>query len=130
MHLAKELIDFNLIKREFCSPGYCKTYGIHYGIKLVEWNFTGFLFNLFEMPYGLCQTTVLLRWESSQNRMYMYIHNWPIQPFSQYYGLTSHITHVVCFIFIHHLQYNVNSERHIFEKLFMAILFTLRIFAR
>ena len=30
-----------------------------------------------------------------------YIHNWPLQPFSQDYGLVSHTTHVVCVNFIH-----------------------------
>ena len=35
-----------------------------------------------------------------------YIHNWPLQPFSQDYGLASYTAHVVC------------SERQIFEELF------------
>ena len=26
--------------------------------------------------------------------LYTYIHNWPLQPFSQDYGLVSHTTHV------------------------------------
>ena len=42
-------------------------------------------------------------------------------------------TYVVCFNFIHEwrdLQYKVDFERQIFEKLYMAILFTLRAFAR
>ena len=50
-----------------------------------------------------------------------YIHNWPLQPFSQDYGLASHTTHVVCINFIHEwrdLQFNVDSERQIFKKLF------------
>ena len=50
-----------------------------------------------------------------------YIHNWPLQPFSQDYGLASHTTHVVCVNFIRErwdLQFNVDSERQIFEKLF------------
>ena len=46
------------------------------------------------------------------------IHNWPLQPFSQDYGLASHTTHVVCVNFIHQWQFNVDSERQIFEKLF------------
>ena len=48
-----------------------------------------------------------------------YIHNWPLQPFSQDYGLASGITHVVCFNFIYkwrNLQFTVDSERQIFEK--------------
>ena len=47
--------------------------------------------------------------------------------------LVSHITCVVCVNFIHKcrdLQFEVDSERQIFWELFMAILFTLRIFAR
>ena len=30
-----------------------------------------------------------------------YIHNWPLEPFSQDYGLSSHITHVMRVNFIH-----------------------------
>ena len=48
--------------------------------------------------------------------------------------LVSHTTYVVCVNFVHtwrDLQFKVDSERQIFfEKLFMAILFTLRVFAR
>ena len=33
-------------------------------------------------------------------RMHTYIHNWPLHPFSQDFGLASHITHVVCVNFI------------------------------
>ena len=50
---------------------------------------------------------------------YTYIHNWPLQSFSQDYGLVSHTTHVVCVNFIREwwdLQFNVNSERQIFAK--------------
>ena len=53
--------------------------------------------------------------------LHTYIHNWPLQPFSQDYGLASHTTHVVCVNFKHEwrdLQFNVDSERKIFEKLF------------
>ena len=49
------------------------------------------------------------------------IHNWPLQPFSQDYSLASHTTHVVCVNFIREwrdIQFNVDSERQIFEKLF------------
>ena len=63
----------------------------------------------------------------------LYICNWPLQPFSQDYGLTSHTTHVVILNFIREwrdLQFNVDSKRQIFEKLFFLFLFTLRIFAR
>ena len=54
-----------------------------------------------------------------------YIHTYIIghykQPFSQDYGLASHTTHVECVNFIHErwdLQFNVDSEWQIFEKLF------------
>ena len=49
------------------------------------------------------------------------IHNWPLQPLSQDYGLASHTTHVVCVNFIRekrNQQFNVDSERQILEKLF------------
>ena len=62
-----------------------------------------------------------------------YIHNRSLQPFSQDYNLVNHTTYVVCVNFIHewwNLQFKVDSERQIFGKLSMAILFTLRDFAR
>ena len=66
----------------------------------------------------------------------IYLHNlqkWPLQPFSQDFDLASHTTHVVCLEFIQDwrdLHFNVNSYRQIFEKLFMAGLFTPRVFVR
>ena len=53
--------------------------------------------------------------------IYTYIHNWPLQQLSQDYGLASHITLVMCVNFIRErwdIQFNVDSERQIFEKLF------------
>ena len=47
------------------------------------------------------------------------IHNWPLQPFSQDYSLASHTTNGVIFIRERRdLQFNVDSERQFFEKLF------------
>ena len=61
-----------------------------------------------------------------------YIHNWSlIHPSVRI--MTSLLTLLVCVNFIHewrHLQFKIDSERQIFEKLVMAILFTLRVFAR
>ena len=62
----------------------------------------------------------------------IHIH-WPLQSFSQNYDLASHNNYVVCVYFIHDwrdIRFKVDSEPQIFEKLFMAILFTLRIFER
>ena len=45
---------------------------------------------------------------------FTYMHNWPLQPFSQDYGLASHTIHIVCINFIHEwrdLLFNVNSEQ-------------------
>ena len=56
--------------------------------------------------------------------MYTYIHNWSLQPLSQDYDLASHITFIECVNFLHEwrdLQFKVDYERQIFEKLFMAI---------
>ena len=56
------------------------------------------------------------------------IHNGPLQPFSQDFGLASHTTHVLCVNIIHKwrdLAFNVESERQKHKKLSMAILFTL-----
>ena len=69
----------------------------------------------------------------SNDYIHTYIHNWLLQPFSQNYDPVSHTTYVVCVNFLHtwrDLQFKVDSEWQIFEKLFMAILFTLRAFAR
>ena len=54
-------------------------------------------------------------------------HNRSLQPISQVYDLASHSTYVVYVNFIH--EFKVDSERQILEKLFMAILFILRVFA-
>ena len=40
----------------------------------------------------------LVEKESSSCDKRDYIHNWPLQPFSQDYDLASHTTHVVCVI--------------------------------
>ena len=53
--------------------------------------------------------------------IHTYIHNWALQPFSQDYGLASNTTHIVCVNFMREwrdLQFNVDSELQIFEKLF------------
>ena len=60
--------------------------------------------------------------------IHTYIHNWPLQPFSQDYGLVSHTTHVVCVNFIRELsdlQFNVNSERLIFWEAFSWQIYLL-----
>ena len=49
------------------------------------------------------------------------IHNWPLQSFSQDYGLASHTTHAVNVNFIRErreLQFNVDSEQQIFWDTF------------
>ena len=58
--------------------------------------------------------------------IHTYIHNWSLQPFGQDHSLASHTTHIVCDNFTCEwwdLQFKVDSDRQIFEKLFMAILF-------
>ena len=58
---------------------------------------------------------------------------WTLQAFSQDYDLASDSTDVAFVKIIHEwrdLQFKVDSERQIVEKLFMAILFTLKLFAR
>ena len=62
----------------------------------------------------------------------MLIHNSPLQPFSQDYGLASHTTHVVC-VFILYVSggtYSLTPNDRIFRSFLMAGLFTLRVFAR
>ena len=66
--------------------------------------------------------------------IHTYIHNWPLQSFSQDYGLVSHTAHVVCVNFMHEwrdIQFNVDSESRFLRNFFMAdLLLTLRFFAR
>ena len=62
--------------------------------------------------------------------IFIYIHNWALQPSVRIIDKVSHTTYVVCINFIYNwrdLKFKVDPERHIFvEKLFMAILFTFR----
>ena len=65
--------------------------------------------------------------------VHTYIHNWPLQPFSQdYWPSFSH--HIYCVLILHKwrdLQFIVNSERQIYLRNFSwQFLFTLRVFAR
>ena len=74
-----------------------------------------------------------LRLQSSRYYIHTYIHNWPLEAFSQDFRIASHTTHLVCFHFIRDwrdLQFNVDSERLAFEKLFHGSLFYIRVFAR
>ena len=61
-------------------------------------------------------------------------HNLSLQPISQNYNLVSHTTYVGCVLFFIHArrdeQFRVATERQIFEKFFMPILFTLIFFIR
>ena len=72
---------------------------------------------------------------STQFNLYTYIIG-HYNPSVRIIDLVSHTTYVVCVNFIHmwwDLQFKDDSEHQIiffFEKLFMAILFTLRVFAR
>ena len=69
--------------------------------------------NIYESPTRLSS--------ERQFVIHAYVYNWPLQPFSQDYGLASHTTHFVCVNFIREkrdLQYNVDSEQQIFEKIF------------
>ena len=62
-----------------------------------------------------------------------YIHNWPLQPFTQnYWPSFSHHLCCVNFLYISGGTYNLKSTPNdrFFEILFMAILFTLRISVR
>ena len=54
-------------------------------------------------------------------RTYTYIHNWPLQPFSQDYGLASH-----CGIY----SLTSTPNYRFLRNFFMAGLFTFRVFAR
>ena len=61
-----------------------------------------------------------------------YIHNWPLQPSSQdYWPSFSHHLCCVLILYISGGTYSLKSTSNDrFEKLFMAILFTLKVFAR
>ena len=59
---------------------------------------------------------------NKSRHMHAYILNWPLYPFGQIYNLASHTTSVMYVNFIHmqrnHLQFKVDSEQLIFERLF------------
>ena len=61
-----------------------------------------------------------------------YIHNWPLQRFSQEYGLASHITHVVLILYVSGGIYSLTStpKDRFLRNFFMASLLTLSVFAR
>ena len=68
----------------------------------------------------------------TSNRLLHFLLDNILHTFSQDYNLASHTSYVACFNFIHKwrdLQSEVDSERQIFEKLFVAILFTLMVFS-
>ena len=65
--------------------------------------------------------------------VYIVIHNWPLEPFSQdYWPSSSHRLRCLLVLYISGWTYRLKSTPNdrFFEKLFMAILFTLRVFAR
>ena len=62
-------------------------------------------------------------------QQHTYIHNWPLQPFSQdYCFLVSHTTYVVWVNFIH--KWSTPNDRFFFEKHFMAILCSCQSFCQ
>ena len=64
--------------------------------------------------------------------MHTYIQIWSLQFFSQDYVLAPYTTYAVYLHFTYEwrdLKFKVDSERQISEELFMAILFTRRVFA-
>ena len=69
---------------------------------------------------------VLVKWISA---MITYL-----QPFSSDSNLASHTTQVACYNLINdewqYLRFNTDAERQTFEKLSMAVLFTLRVSTR
>ena len=61
------------------------------------------------------------------------IHNWPLQSFSQDYGLASHSTHVVYVNFFYTFvlgRLTSTPNYRFLRNFFMAGLFALRVFAR
>ena len=66
--------------------------------------------------------------------MHTYIHNWPLQPFSQINDLVSHTTYMVCVLILYisgeTCSLKSTPTDRLFEELYMSILFTLRVFAR
>ena len=67
--------------------------------------------------------------------IYKYMHNWPLQSFSQDYVLASHIILVMCINFMcwwWNLQFKVDSKDRLLRNFFMEIFFYffIRVFAR
>ena len=72
---------------------------------------------------------------ATDNTYNSYINNWPLQPFSQNYGLASDTTHVVCvnfFLYVSGGTYSLTStpNERFLRNVSWQILFTLRVFAR
>ena len=89
---------------------------------------------VFHTNYVVC-VNFIHKWRDLQFKVYLKTelilhtqHNWSLQIFSQDYNLTSHTTYVV-YVNWRYLQFKVDSERQIFQKLFMLILFIFRVFA-
>ena len=86
-------------------------------------------FETYFMSSGRMQHSISnIQWKQRCNKTYVYMHNWSFTTLQS--GLRSNFTtYVVRFNFIHEWresQFKVDSKLQIFEKLFMAILFTLR----
>ena len=91
------------VNNNTCFPCYSSVYTLY----INNYNYQRIIRQIFVTAVKQC------------THIHTYIHNWPLQPFSQDYGIVSHITHVVCGNFIcewRDLQFNVDSERQIYEK--------------
>ena len=91
------------------------------------YSLTGFSETFLWQVYILSEFLPEICWEEIAEEIHTNIHSWPLQLFSQDYGIASHIIHVVCVNFIREwwdLQFNVDSERFL-RNFFMAGLLTV-----
>ena len=83
----------------------------------------------FEFLFSFCLNKKVFLIKLVNFMYYYYIHKLSLQRFSQHYDLLTPLMYAVCLNFIREwrtLQFKVDYERQIFEKLFMVILIYCR----
>ena len=72
-----------------------------------NWNVKNLKNAIKQKGFKLFWVTIIM----ARTHIHTYIHNWPLQPFSQNYGLASHTIHVGCVHFIRKWQ-----DQHLLRK--------------
>ena len=88
----------------------------------------GLLWPIMNVMYVTWLTTMILVISNTQFSVtyhFTYIHNRPLQPFSQDYGLASHTTHVVCVNFMHYFSWQFYLLSEFLKKYFSYFIFLM-----